>query len=128
MSESKILTSEEVAEYERDIELSSLATFPMSTEQMRALCATVRHLMEENRRLEHHNQLCEKAFELDTAIRLPEVGNLNILQIVKKMNALTADVARFSGLADKRHDELCAARRQRDDLAAKCAPYLEQLK
>lgn len=51
-----------------------------------------------------------------------------VRQLLSENEKLKADVARFSELADERHDQLWEARRQRDDLAAKCAPYLEKLK
>lgn len=42
----KLLSEKEVAEIERVLSTSSLATFPMTTEEMRALCQTVRALRE----------------------------------------------------------------------------------
>lgn len=115
MSNSKILTSEEVAEIAIR---PAVNTSPLDqrvllrSDERDALCATVRHLLSENERAAKH---------LGDYDQL--VGHL------RQENArLKADVKRFSELADERHDQLWEARRQRDDLAAKCAPYLETLK
>lgn len=116
MSESKILTAQEVGEIEAHLKRwdrgeVSKQTFPVNWKNADALCATVRHLLSENERAAKH---------LGDYDQL--VGHL------RQENArLKADVKRFSELADERHDQLWEARRQRDDLAAKCAPYLETL-
>lgn len=93
--------------HERDYDFMAHAR-----EDVPALCSTVRQLLSKNERAAKH---------LGDYDQL--VGHL------RQENArLKADVKRFSELADERHDQLWEARRQRDDLAAKCAPYLETLK
>lgn len=49
------------------------------------LCDTVKHLR-------WQVDLCEKAFELDSALKLSEVGDLNALQIVRKMADLQSQL------------------------------------
>lgn len=48
----------------------------------------------------------------------------NVRALCATVRALRQDVKKFSELADKRHDELWAARRQRDSLAANMETYL----
>lgn len=84
-----------------------------------ALCATVRALRAEISTLKAH--WADTSEDLASAL-------LKIGELQSQSEQVTKERDRFSELADKRHDELWTARRQRDDLAAKCAPYLEQLK
>lgn len=81
MPNDTVLSDEVLSELERDVSLTQTATFPMTTEQVRALCATVRVLRVQVAQ-------CEQAFELDAALKLSEVGNLNALQIIRKMAEL----------------------------------------
>lgn len=88
-----------------------------------ALCQTVRVLREQLAQAERQRD--------DALVRAVEDQDYDSEQraaLAKQLEQVTKERDQFSELADKRHDELCTARRQRDDLAAKCAPYLEQLK
>lgn len=73
------------------------------TEAIRRHCATSAPTESgEVERLRMENELCHRAFETDDLLRIPEVGNLNALQIVKKLaelsNALTE--ARAKAIAE----------------------------
>jgi hypothetical protein len=82
-----------IDKYDRAIRL--LALVPLS--DLPAVTPT-----DEVERLRMENELCRRAFETDDLLRIPEVGNLNALQIVKKLaelaNALTE--ARAKAIAE----------------------------
>lgn len=54
------------------------------------LRAEVERLKGEVERLKSENDLCRRAFETDDLLKIPEVCNLNVLQIVKKLAELSA--------------------------------------
>lgn len=70
-----------VAVRESVVDRSGESLVVLRTIERDALCATVRALRVSLAQ-------AEQAFELESAVRLPEVGNLNILQIVKKLAEL----------------------------------------
>jgi uncharacterized coiled-coil DUF342 family protein len=64
--------------------------------------------------------------ELDaTLARVAKFNDLN-QTCAEQLAAVTQERDRFSELADKRHDELCEARRQRDSLAAYHVEYTRE--
>lgn len=86
------LTDEQIAEiqarrwvYSRGDERESIPVherkISLTIAERDALCAAVRVLRVQVAQ-------CEQAYELGSAVRLPEVGNLNVLQIVRKMAEL----------------------------------------
>lgn len=56
-------------------------------------------LMTENEKLQEKVSICEKAFELDDATKLSEVGDLNCLQFAKQFKKLVAENERLRGEA-----------------------------
>ena len=55
-------------------------------------CGCPAMLLDHITALEEENQLCARAFELDEAFKIPEVGNLNALQVVKTLKALEEEL------------------------------------
>lgn len=91
-TEPQILTLEQIAEIEEHARKA-----PNGAEGWRipALCQTVRVLR-------WQLDLAEKAFELEGAVKLSEVGNLNILQVVRKITELQSRLSEV----EKERDEL----------------------
>lgn len=82
-NEVKVLSDDALREIETRREARDVVWYhiPLTPTERDALCATVRVLRVQVAQ-------CEQVFELESAVRLPEVGNLNVLQIVRKMAEL----------------------------------------
>lgn len=66
---------------------------PSTTTLVEKLTEQHERLKAEVERLGSENELCRRAFETDDLLRLPEVGNLNALQVVKKLAELSDRLA-----------------------------------
>jgi hypothetical protein len=88
MPDTTVLDDNAVAEIEAAITSgdSQLMYETASVDNVRALCATVRALRAEN-------GVYRRAFETDAALSEPKVGDLNALQVVKKLKQLATQLA-----------------------------------